>query len=270
MFIPLKKIQEIVEFAYSDVWDFLNEILNDPTYFRHWPKAHWLNAQSYVKQLDGKSPAASVSDVCHFIEPFLEWIEQRRVKNFDPWIIQTNQRKLSSDSSCFYFLEFLYHILGSLIEPGHRDKLIYGRNISDNLKRLGELVAFNNLENKDWKISFVPKTNEIELYGFASWLIVYEDDRWLHIVYDREQIEESTSGSNAVAKRLEKIFLHEIGHARTNLPHYLGWTSEGNVIRAAPIHETLAWHYSYTIRSCISSARSRISRLLGEYDNEWK
>jgi len=104
MFISIQKIQNILELAHSDVWGVLKDTLNDPVYLLYWPQASWLITQSYVTQLDKNFSAASVSDVSLFVEPFLDWIEHRRTRKseYEPWVIQNHQKKLASDSPCFF------------------------------------------------------------------------------------------------------------------------------------------------------------------------
>ena len=112
--------------------------------------------------------------------------------------------------------------------------------------------------------------------GFASWLVVGNDEDQsptgeLHIISNIAKIESTSKKDiNTQAMRFEKTYLHELGHARTNIEHYFTAPLLDGVVYSQPDHETRAWIYSYAIRAFISSARARISRLLRKGDDEWK
>jgi len=273
MFIPQQKIKKITKLAHQDVLFVIEALLTDPNNTRYWPGAGWLNALSAAKKIDQNFPASNSRSLSDFLEPFLDWLERRRVNRLRPWVYRNHQLELEGDSPCLWFLELFHFILGDLIEPGHAQKGMNGSHITDRLRASGILIAKRKLINKPWTLTFYPKPPNENLYGFASWLIVFCKGKELHIMYDRDQIVESGLKTEKVVERLEKTYLHELGHARSDLEFYLSELAKRpavQLIRAAPIHETHAWLYAHTVRALLSSARSRVSRLLGEYDNEWR
>jgi hypothetical protein len=142
--------------------------------------------------------------------------------------------------------------------------------------------------------------------NFISWLMVVDGDiehRSLYIFYNdlavntgpryRQIIKSSIyrkynyvtpDNKYKVVTRREKLILHEMGHAVNHLEWYRK-TADGFVIdcnnvqlpdgrsgkwMGVPTHHELdAWAYIFAVRSCVKSARSWITRLVDEADNEW-
>jgi hypothetical protein len=198
--------------------------------------------------------------------PFLDWIEQRKgPRQLPPWVRRDHKVALDRKSSCTKFLKGLHSFLNGLSHPTGKNH--NGRQIGNHLRRFGTTTATQRLAST---LVFGPKPRTLDLHGFASWLIVQKsaDGLILYAVYDERLTR--ASGTHVVVKRLEKIFLHEFAHARIHLDYYLKASARTGVVTSMPIDETRAWLYALGVRSYISSARARIGRLIGEYDNEWK
>jgi hypothetical protein len=274
MFIPQQKIRRIVKKAHEDVLLALESLLKDPDNVHYWPRSGWLDALSAVREIDQGFLASNVRlrRPRDFVEPFLDWLELRRSRRLAPWIDSGGQLQISGDSPCLWFLEFFHHTLGDMVQPGHEGKRMNGPHISGRLRDLGTLVAKRRLELKRWTLTFYPKPPNESLRGYASWLIVYREGKELHIMYDADLIAESDPPTDTVVERLEKIFLHELGHARCDLGFYLRELERAHVsqlIPADPVHETHAWLYTHAVRAFISSARARVCRLIHDRDDEW-
>jgi hypothetical protein len=260
MLIPPLKISKIAKWAYKDVRFVAEVLFNEADNPIYWPKASWLDALSDAKKIDKNFQAYNETSLMEFVEPFLIWLEERNTR-------------VSKGSAFHHFLELFCHILEDLIEPGHHQKGINGSHITQRLRDFGCLVANKKLKTKNWTLCFYPKPPNENLYGFASWLIVYPKDRELHIMYGKDLIFESNLKTGKAVERLEKIFLHELGHARLDLEFYLAELAKPQAtqfIRSTPVHETHAWLYAHIIRAFISSTRSRLCRILQDCDNEWK
>jgi len=273
MFIPKRKIGKIVKSAHEDVLLGVEALLNDPDNVLSFPNANWLVALEEARRIDPKYPSTKARTCVDFIGPFLTWLEKRNVSGLAPWVRENNKLRIPEESPCRWFLDLFCYILEDLIEPGHSDKAKSGRNITYRLRVFGNLIAKRKLKNRNWILSFFKKPPNENLYGFASWLMVYPKTKEIYIMYDKDQISEPDLKGEEVVERLEKIFLHELGHARSDLRFYLGEIAKPQApqfIRSTPVHETHAWLYSHVVRAFISSARARICRLIQDYDNEWK
>ena len=262
MFILSKERNRCVNLAHRDVLAFLqHHSANDSDYSFLWKKA-----REQIRNLDSECKVARVSRISGFVGPFLEWLEQRKgPPPLPPWVRQDHKTVLDHKSFCGKFLRSLHSFLNGLSHPAGKNH--NGKQIGNQLRRFGTFIATQKLAST---LLFYPKPITLKLHGFASWLIVGKsaDKLIIYAVYDQELVR--TSATHIVVRRLEKIFLHEFGHARIHLDYYLKASAQKGVIRSRPVDETRAWLYALAVRSYISSARSRISRLIGEYDNEWK
>lgn len=273
MFIPFDDIQSIIKDAHSDLGDFLQDHLNVPDFIGDLKKA-----RDEAKKHDDTFIAATAEDLQDFIEPFLEWLEERRESEPPklPWETDdTYEPSLPHESKCRKFLINILDRLQRLIEPSGDSLKIqnFGNQVSKSLEDFGRFTAS--------KLNCILSYNDYELQwgkfpGFASWLVVgYDEDQSptgdLYIISNINKIESlSKKNINTQARRFEKTYLHELGHARTNIQYYFTAPLVNGVVYSRPEHETRAWLYSYAIRAFISSPRARISRLLRKGDNEWK
>jgi len=268
MFISPEDIQHTFQDAHVDLRVFLNAWLNEGQF-----RLEWLGAQSEAVECEGYIPEAvtNANDFGEFIEPFLVWLEQTAEQPTTPW--ETDARGepyLPTSSNCRVFLGSLLYNLQNMIEPSDQDgtKIACCDNQPSHV--LQNFARFTS-ERQNCTLSF----NDISwswgnFPGFVSWLVVFPNENELHIVSNEAIIEASSRETVTLARRFEKVFLHELGHARTNFEHYLTAPAPNGVVYARPEHETRAWLYAYALLAYISSARSRISRLLRIGDSEWR
>ena len=278
MFIPFNEIQAINTDAHNDLWDFFLDLFDLPVFRGEIESAH-KEAAKHDKAF-GDAIGAVFED---FTEPFLYWLEEREKDAKPPWEVREGdnlrQPMLPSDSKCRKFLLSLLDRLERLVEPSDEDGLKiakFGYRPSVLLEKFGQSTALNRL---GCILSYNDCRLEWEKYtGFASWLIVFKDSENndsglkgdIHIVSNIDRIRGSSSETDNQARRFEKVYLHELGHATTNLQYYFDASPVDGVVTSRPEHETRAWIYACAIQAYVSSARARISRLLRKGDNEWK
>jgi hypothetical protein len=167
-------------------------------------------------------------------------------------------------------------------------------DISKTLDNFFNYLAEEKFDTVPWVVNFQPirKRRRGCLHDTISFLYLSSPPSEgrkgvLHILYAPDKIFEKTRDKQGRIACLEKIFLHEIGHARVNLTDWykpkldskneknrkwhLGNPSEfGPYAVSSPAeHEFMAWAYGFSARSCIKSFRSWITRLFKEIDEEW-
>ena len=275
MFVPLAEIQDTHRKALDDICGFLWDVLDVPT-FRSELKA----ARDEAVKHDAVFGRVCGTDPCDFVQPFLYWLEHRHEGPSLPWEVKdfngVGLPLLPSKSKCRVFLVSLLDRLERLTEPSDEAGLKiqkFGHRPSFLLEKLGQFVAANRLScTLSYNDCPLPWNEHV---GFASWLIVFDHSDGaligdLHILSNIDKIAASSVETDNQARRFEKAYLHELGHARTNLQHYLNASPVDGIVNSRPEHETHAWIYSSAIQAFISGARARICRLLRKGDNEWK
>ncbi|MDY0357549.1 MAG: hypothetical protein RBR19_16835 [Sedimentisphaerales bacterium] len=279
MLFSLPQGTQIANVAYHDLLTFL-----DDYYGKGHLKSEWQLAEGEMHLIQGRPNAVGASSFVDFIGPFVDWLEKRRRDPLDkPWEPDPRREpSLPRKSKCRVFLDSLHDTLESLIEPSQEggmkirscaeepSKMLqdYGRFVAD---QQGCILSYNDIP-LEWE----------RFPGFASWLIVFSNDDGgtdeaqepvideLHILSNTDRIKSSSAEVHTITRRFEKAFLHEIGHARMCLDSYKKLFAQNGCVISEPIEETFAWVYMYALKLNISSARARISRLLGRGDPEWK
>jgi hypothetical protein len=113
-------------------------------------------------------------------------------------------------------------------------------------------------------------------HGLVSWLLVRRGtsttQTQLHLVYDRQTIDASSTEPLHLEQRYAKIFFHELAHARLHTD-FLNDQLDGAAderIHVLPRHEVEATHYAATLRGLVLGMCSRLTRLLALPDESWK
>lgn len=215
--------------------------------------------------------------VLRFSWNILVWLEYTRNQLIYPWVDNNGKIQLSKkEVNIQSFLKHLEGWINRLVLPGvHPNSsqpsvLSLGRKWWEFRRFIGE----KRLMQGEWKVVFYSATNDDKdfLGEFVSWLVTIKNQRTLHIIYDKEKILESSSDKGLCISRLRKVFLHELGHARTELLWYLKKVEAAigtTWIKSLPMHEYEAWIYALTIRSLLVCIRSRVTRIAKDGDSEW-
>jgi hypothetical protein len=219
-----------------------------------------------------------------FSEKLLNWLDDTRKARTVPWVSSGRSLKLPTTQKGLKRLgAFLTHLEGwinRLLSTGAvRDKAQFSP-IFLGLKwmEFRNYIIQKNLLKGKWKIVFnsASKQDKTYLGDFVSWLVLFGKSggpRTLQIMYDAERISESTGEISIPMSRLRKVFLHELGHARTELPYYVECsrlTTGTAWIESIPLHEYEAWIYALIILSTLSSIRARVTRITKNGDLEWR
>ena len=225
--------------------------------------------------------AFEVMDVSELIGEIIEWLEKRRKPPQKPWV------KLSPDAEsdlalqdCPNTRKLLDHLLAwfdRLVlaggQKGQPEKV--SLSLRGKWKLFKDYLGDDILPEKPWKI-VIDEAGEGEkkfLGRFVSWLGTTKHEKTLHILLNTNAIEESSGDRGLVGTRLERVCLHELGHAVTELEWYLAQrrTITGPTwSRSDPWHECEAWAYALMLRMYIVTARSRVTRITKNGDYEWK
>lgn len=264
MFIPSKRYRETVEFANEDLRKFFCHDVQRSDYYC----SIWHRTREEAAQLDPHFRSEAFSDnVATFTESFLTWLEKRKVQVLLPWIKQeyvTIERK----SAAFEYMMLTKNWLeefgpaGSIIIPQQRVSQSPVKT-----KRFAQFVARESISGEKWNLLFHAKGKNDDLQGFVSWLIVNQKDKTLNVVYDEEKVNSSTQDMNLAADRMQRVILHELGHARTHLNYLLEKKSPASL----SVHEAEAWLYATIVRGLILGMKARICRLLDiPIDDEWR
>lgn len=268
MYIPAKDIKSILQDARKDLRVFLHDWLNDGVFLNE-----WLAAQKEAKKCDPNLPKKVIEadNFGQFFEPFLDWLERRRKKPEAPWKSNDINEPYLQNTTFYRFLSTVLDTLQFLVEPSDPE----GRKIDECQDRPSHLLeAFGRMttERFGYVLSFNDKILPWDEYsGFVSWLLVCVEEKELHIITNNDIINRQVDDTATVARRLEKVYLHELGHAKTRLDYYeKAPVDKRGMVRSQPNHETRAWLYAYAVMAHISSIRSRITRLLHKGDSEWR
>jgi hypothetical protein len=177
---------------------------------------------------------------------------------------------------------------------------VVDETIPDNwlLKKFMVYVGMTReIDSKQWYVEFVrvkPEDSPDIPDHFISYLLVNEKDQVLYILHNDVAIrsgplynkgENTSKYSNCKRddnynERLEKLCLHEFGHAVNHMPWYLKIltnrspkyflaSKKRDWVSAPALHEHEAWAYAFSIRGIVKSTRSWITRLVEESDDEW-
>ena len=262
MFLSSKRVHEIVELAREDVYAYLYALF---TFERHGDLDVAIRQVVDAGPTIGFAPVAVGAEVSaperYFarLMDLLEFLEKSDrtpvagdwfpavvdlLKHFE----QQMRRFAASESAGTRRAELAVEVRSS-----------FARFVC---QRIGCQVQIYEMES-EW---FAP-------HGLVSWLLVRcNNPTQLHIVYDRAKIDESTVDPVAREQRYEKIFLHELGHARLH-NDFLRERAQGGPddhIHVLPVHEVEAFVYAFTVRGLMLGMLSRVNRLLGSEDLTWK
>lgn len=264
----------------------------------------WKNVYNGVKKIAPGFPVCS--DILHFLEEVLPWLDERKhAKPIEaPWELDPRGRGkliIEQNTGIPTLLDILKdEFLDNLCMPcrdavpGQQDSIekIFDYVTKDRIL-FKKFVEFAGLDcrvdsSKPWTIKIVglgPNEGPLMSSRFISWLVVGDGDT-IYIVFNKEVIKSVARNNEHAHSCLEKVLLHELGHAVVNLPWYekrlisrsatddyfMGSAprSMGKWIGTPAWHESEAWAYAFTVRGCIKSVRSWITRLVSEIDKEWR
>lgn len=264
MFLSSKRNIEAVNFASEDLQKFFCHDVQRSDYYC----SVWHRTREEAAQLDSHFGGATFSDnVAAFTESFLMWLEERKAEALLPWIMREHVT-LDKKSTPFEFLNLTKDWLEEfgVAEASTKPYLSHLQG-PEKIKRFAQFVARESISEEKWNLLFQRKGKHLDLQGFVSWLIVYPEEKTLYVVYDEEKINSSTQDKKLAAQRFQKVFLHELGHARLNFDYVLG--AEGQA--PLPAHEVESWLYASAIRGLILGTRARVCRLLDKaIDDEWR
>lgn len=248
--------------VYVSFLDTLRQI--DPTYFTH---------------------KFTTMGTLEFVDKLLRWLEDTREELRSPWTKKHGSNiELSQDANARKIRSFLIHLKGwinRLVSPGDL-KIARPSNpffTGQKLWGFKNFIGQQRLANGKWDISIQAAhgADKKLLRGFVSWLVLVKNEPVLYIIYDKEKIlshndVSSVEGWVVCRSRNRRIILHEVGHARSELPWYLDHVNsvqKTTWVCSYPIHEYEAWLYALTIRSLLVCIRSRITRFIEDGDTEW-
>jgi hypothetical protein len=106
--------------------------------------------------------------------------------------------------------------------------------------------------------------------GYISWLVpFFEPQRRFCIVYDSKKLVGSSPAD--AEKQLERILLHEAGHARLHLDRFEKANVSGvQAPRMGPVEEREAWMYADCLRGLLVGCASYDMRYYGAADGAWQ
>jgi len=278
--------EQILQHAKEDLRQYMRETFSPP--------GGWEKAQDAVQNID--ADFEDCVDVVAFMDSLLSWLERRRggaSKPPDrPWKTDDKGRIEIDDSAIAYFLKQLdLFWLRKIIWPGpyeSDDLSYYSPHGSEELRDFIKFIAREKVDaTSTWNVIWTPTDDEMDLRDFVSWLIVSPAIQegginYLHIIYDTKKISTVEHLKNCKDKdlklekaeetqRFEKILLHEIGHARTELYWYKSQYNMGLLqAEALPSFEYKAWTYCMAVRSTVIASRSWIRRLRDGEDLCWQ
>lgn len=228
-----------------------------------------INARNEVTALDNATAVFPVG-VCAFTGFCLDWLEERRITQLQPWIYRNGRQRLVGSSAILSFLRLLLEDIRCLIEP----KLSGIRGYRQSGRTSGifiEFVEFIISQNAYLLIPDCPPWWDWQSFrGYASWLVILPRSREAYIVNNEWLIDNSSKERESVFRRYENIFLHELGHFRTMLSHYETAVARSCIVEAEPAHEATAWLYAKLAKAAISGVRARLCRVVGSSDPEWQ
>ena len=255
MFTSNKRNNETVRLAAKDLRMFFRYDVERSDNYR----TIWHRTREEIVQFDPTFESiAFTDDVAAFTEELLLWSEDRKLKAQLPWIIK---KEITIDKSTWSF-EYLLLIknwleefgpIKTVFDPTTDIKQRSGKTI-----RFAQFVAKETISNQKWDLLFHRKGKEEDLKGFASWLVVNPQDHTLVVLYDEDLVRSSSPDTNIAADRLQKVFLHELGHVRMHFGLYL---KEKETVSPST-HEVESWLYALTVMGLIRGMKSRICHLL--------
>lgn len=141
------------------------------------------------------------------------------------------------------------------------------------IKKFAESLV-NRVQQTNYARTFIrfiePPTDHPLAPGFVSWLYARATpaparDLYLHVFYNKSVLDTKASIDLATVSRYERVYLHEIAHARLHVPFPLP-----TQFVALPAEEAEAWLYVALFRGHVIGLKSRISRILGDGDGGWQ
>lgn len=272
MFLRSEAVMPIVAMAEGDLRSFFNSNFSICVDER-------LSLISHLRSLDAMYFDHEYEDrsSAEFVEGTLSWLEMRQKKGEEPWFREDADNLVLRDDGIRAVLTHLETWLSRLVLAGNKGVPLEGVpfHLRGKWKLFNEFLSQEKLPASPWRI-VVHTANENDkriLGSFVSWLGTTKKEKTLHILINQEAIQDSTSEEGLQHTRLERVCLHEVGHARNQLMWYL---EQRNAItqttwaKSEPWHECEAWAYALILRSLVVAERSRVTRIMAGGDYEWR
>lgn len=311
----------ISQFAEEDIDDFFSECIW-PDLSKY---IDWQDAREKIQESNGIT-FQEHENAGDFTKELVSWLGQTRRNSPQnlPWGINGEEDVVLQCGYTRVFLSnFKCKILDKLCVPvsTHEKASILERfqemihnvemsilnkhlgDTSPELKRYCKFIAKNKLDfdgngnpvEWDLRINEIPDRHaQRKLKKMISFLFVSLGDnkkgkkRTLHILYNKKAISQTDACDGGKNARKEKIFLHELGHARLNLKDWyieriinsnltedtwlLSAFNDGTLwgVISPSEHEFMAWSYAFSFRAYIKGIRSWLTRLYSDIDDEWQ
>ena len=273
--------EEITKLARDDVKDFFSHSFRlkftEEKYRRFIDELRRLDPVAFTNKYE--SHPESIID---FAEELFGWLDKQFSRCASPWV---KTSKVIDEKECgevreikskeiVQFLNgmrtWLDHLLGTFTLKGTSPSLDSKWKTS-----FADFMAQNKLPNSPWnQVVFTPVQDKSVLSGFVSRIGINKQNKYIHIIYDREKINSYSEEKFDTGAYYSKVFLHELGHVRRekDVDWFLDkiYKEQTSYVLSDPYLEYTAWIYAVTVRMVLSSTRSWLARYIDDDDPEWK